>query len=131
MSIFGAIGIASTGLTVHQKWLDAIADNLANMNNVTSTDEDAFQAKFVVAQANEGSGGVSATGIALGPAEGRVVYEPDHALADADGYVRYPEIDQADQMTQMIMAQRGYQASAAVVDRARATYEAALQIGRN
>ena len=44
MSIFGAIGIASTGLTVHQKWLDAIADNLANMDNATSTSAAAFQA---------------------------------------------------------------------------------------
>ncbi|QTE29868.1 flagellar basal body rod protein FlgC [Pengzhenrongella sicca] len=131
MTIFGAIGIASTGLTVHQKWLDAVADNLANMDNATSTSEDAFQAKYVVAQANASGEGVSAVGVELGSAQGRVVYEPDNPLADADGNVRYPDVDQADQMTQLIMAQRGYQASAAVVDRAKATYEAALQIGRN
>ena len=29
---FDAIGIASTGLTVHRKWLDAISDNIANIN---------------------------------------------------------------------------------------------------
>jgi len=58
------------------------------------------------------------------------VYEPSHPLADADGYVRYPDIDLASQMGQLIMAQRGYQANAAVVDRAKSTYEAALQIGR-
>ena len=34
MTIFGAIGIASTGLTVHRKWLDAVSDNLANVNTV-------------------------------------------------------------------------------------------------
>ena len=34
------------------------------------------------------------------------------------GYVRYPDIDLGDQMTQLIMAQRGYQANLAVVDRA-------------
>jgi flagellar basal-body rod protein FlgC len=34
-------------------------------------------------------------------------------------------------MSQLILAQRGYQASAAIVDRARNTYEAALQIGRS
>ena len=60
-----------------------------------------------------------------------MVYEPDHPLADDKGYVRYPDIDLASQMGQLIMAQRGYQASAAVVDRARETYMAALEIGRS
>jgi flagellar basal-body rod protein FlgC len=36
----------------------------------------------------------------------------------------------AEQMAHLIMAQRGYQANAAVVDRAKTAYEAALQIGR-
>ena len=131
MSIFGAIGIASTGLTAHQKWLDAISDNLANMDNATSTSGTAFQAKYVIAQANDSGGGVSVTGIALGSAAGRTVYEPDNPLADAEGNVLYPDVDEADQMTQLIMAQRGYQANAAVVDRAKETYQAALQIGRS
>ncbi len=44
--------------------------------------------------------------------------------------MRYPDVDMSSQMTQLIMAQRGYQANAAVVDRAKETYQAALQIGR-
>ena len=75
--------------------------------------------------------GVRVKGIELGSAEGRMVFEPNHPLADAEGYVRYPDIDMSSQMTQLIMAQRGYQANAAIVDRAKATYEAALQIGRS
>jgi flagellar basal-body rod protein FlgC len=101
---------------------------------VRPTDEDAFQARYVVATAvgyPENGQGVQVAGIELGSAEGRMVFEPDHPLADAGGYVKYPEIDMSSQMTQMIMAQRGYQANAAVVDRAKATYEAALQIGRS
>ena len=132
MTIFGAIGIASTGLTVHRKWLDAVSDNLANINDATSTSQSAFQARYVVAQAMGGEGGVAVAGAVLsGDTTGRVVYEPGNPLADAQGNVRYPEIDTASQMTQLIMAQRGYQANAAVVDRAKATYEAALQIGRS
>lgn len=132
MGTFGAIGIASTGMTVHRKWLDAVSDNLANQNTVTGTGEDAYRAKYVVATeiGSENGGGVQVAGIALGSAEGRMVYEPTHALADEDGYVRYPDVDMASQMTQLIIAQRGYQANAAVVDRAKASYEAALQIGR-
>ncbi|HEV7956242.1 MAG TPA: flagellar basal body rod C-terminal domain-containing protein [Marisediminicola sp.] len=127
---FDAIGIAGTGLSTHRKWLDAISDNLANVNTATSTDGAAFQARYVAVQAGDGTTGVYVSGAAYGDAEGRLVHEPTHPLADADGYVRYPDIDLASQMGQLIMAQRGYQASAAVVDRARETYTAALQIGR-
>ena len=132
--LFGALGIAGTGLTVYRKWLDAVSDNLANMSTVRSTNEAAYQARYVIAEAvdyGQGDGGVQVGGIALGNAEGRLVYEPNHPLADEDGYVRYPDIDMASQMSQLIMAQRGYQANAAVVDRAKASYESALQIGRS
>jgi flagellar basal-body rod protein FlgC len=69
-------------------------------------------------------------GVEFGDPEGRLVHDPDNPLADADGMVRMPDIDMASQMTQLIQAQRGYQANLAVVDRARDAYLAALQIGR-
>jgi flagellar basal-body rod protein FlgC len=128
---FDAIGIAGTGLTLHRKWLDAISDNLANINTAKPTDGAAFQARYIVAQEGEGTSGVYVAGAASGSAEGRLVYEPDNPVADAKGYVRYPDIDLSSQMGALIMAQRGYQANAGVVDRAKETYQAALQIGRN
>ncbi|KQW05419.1 flagellar basal-body rod protein FlgC [Leifsonia sp. Root4] len=126
---FDAIGIAGSAMTVHRKWLDAISDNIANINTVTSSDGAAFQERFILAQAGE-DGGVFVAGTVQGDAEGRMVHEPEHPLADADGYVRYPDIDLGAQMSSLIMAQRGYQANAAVVDRAKESYQAALQIGR-
>ncbi|GAA1871614.1 flagellar basal body rod protein FlgC [Paeniglutamicibacter psychrophenolicus] len=126
-----AIGIAGTALTVHRKWLDAVSDNLANVNTATSTDGDAFRARYVLAQAGAENTGVYVAGTELGDAAGRIVHEPDHPLADAEGNVRYPDIDMSEQMGSLIMAQRGYQVNAAVVDRAKETYQAALQIGRN
>ena len=133
MAIFGAIGIAGSGMTVYRKWLDAVSDNLANMSTVRPTSGAAYQAKSVIASEipTANGGGVQVSGIALGDPTGRLVLEPNNPLADAQGYVRYPDIDMSSQMTQLIMAQRGYQANAAVVDRAKATYEAALQIGRS
>jgi len=126
-----ALGIAGTGLTLHRKWLDAVADNIANANTATATSGAAFQARYIVAQEGEGVSGAYVAGTAQGDAEGLLVYEPDNPIADADGYVRRPDIDMAEQMGELIMAQRGYQANAAVIDRAKTSYEAALQIGRN
>ena len=131
MPIFDSIGIAATGATTYRKWLDAVSDNISNMNDAVSPSAAAFQARYVVAQPASDGNGVQVGGIALGSAEGRLVYEPDNPLADGKGYVRYPDIDLSDQMGQLIMAQRGYQANLSVVDRAKDAYQAALQLGRN
>ena len=131
MTAFDAIGIAGTGLTLHRKWLDAVSDNIANVNTVKAMDDTAFQARYVIAQEGEGVTGAYVAGAAYGSEAGRVTFDPDHPLADAEGYVRMPDIDLGAQMSDLIMAQRGYQANAAVVDRAKTAYEAALQIGRS
>ena len=134
MSTFDTLGIAGSGLVTHRKWMDAVSDNISNMNDVTSTDQNAFQARMVEAQAvdyGSGNGGVEVAGTRYGSATGRVVHEPDNPLADEDGNVRYPDIDLGDQMTQLIMAQRGYQANLQVMTAATQTYQAALQLGKN
>jgi flagellar basal-body rod protein FlgC len=128
---FDAIGIAGSALTVHRKWLDATADNIANINTAKPTAGPAFQAHYVQAVEGAGNSGVYVAGAVYGDAEGRLVHDPANPLADAEGYVRMPDIDMGAQMGGLIMAQRGYQANAAVVDRAKATYEAALQIGKS
>ena len=129
MSAFEMLRIANTSLGMHQTWLDALANNISNVNTVTGTDEDAFQAQMVNARART-DGGVEVESIELGSAEGRMTYQPDHPLADEDGYVRAPDIDMGSQMSQLIMAQRGFQASVQVTKNAQDTYASALQIGR-
>ena len=129
MTAFEMLRIANTSLGMHQTWLDALAHNIANVNTVRSTDEGAFQAQMVIARSRQ-DGGVDVGGIAVGDPEGRLEYAPDHPLADEDGYVRAPEMDMASQMSQLVMAQRGYQASVGVTKNAQDTYSSALQIGR-
>ena len=132
MSMFGAIHTAGSGLRLNRTWLDAVSDNIANINTVRPMDDNAFQSRMVVAQAVDygEAGGVRVAGAAFGDPEGRIRYEPDHPFADADGLVRYPDIDLGDQMTQLMIAQRAYQANVAVVERARDAYESALTLGR-
>ena len=129
MGAFDMLRIAGSSLGMHQTWLDALADNIANVNTVTSTSQRAFQAQMPVAQAAPG-GGVEITGFALSDPNGRLVSDPGNPLADAEGYVRAPELDLASQMTQLVMAQRGFQASVQVTKDAQDTYSSALQIGR-
>ena len=130
MGAFDMLRIANTSLGFHQTWLDALANNIANINTATPTSQNAFQAQMVMAKARP-DGGVDVAGIALSDPQGRVVNDPENALADAEGNVRMPEVDMASEMSQLVMAQRGFQASVQVTKNAQDTYTSALQIGRS
>jgi flagellar basal-body rod protein FlgC len=131
--MFDSLGITGSGMHVHKSWMDAISDNVANVNTVRPFDQTAFQARYVVAQSMENGGtgtGVAVGGIALSDPLGRVVYDPDNPLANERGLVRLPDVDLGEQLTTMIMAQRGYQANISNLDRVKASYLAAIQMGR-
>jgi flagellar basal-body rod protein FlgC len=130
MGLFGSIGIAGTGLTVYRKWLDAVSDNIANISTARPTGEDAFQARYIRAQSLQNGGVQVEAAVLSGNTTGRMVYEPDNPIADAKGYVRYPDIDLGSQMTQLIMAQRAYQANLNTISSAREAFQAAIQLGR-
>jgi flagellar basal-body rod protein FlgC len=134
MGVFDTLGISGSGLMVHRKWLDAVSDNMANVNTVNPYDAEPFRERLIVAQAvryGDGDGGVRVARAEFGgDPEGRVVYDPSHPLANEEGMVRYPDIDMGDQMVSLMMAQRGYQANLAVVERATSAYQAALQLGK-
>ncbi|MFP3906757.1 MAG: flagellar basal body rod protein FlgC [Acidimicrobiales bacterium] len=135
MTMFGSLGIAASGMNLFKTWIDATADNVANVNTVRSTDDPAYQERQIVAetaqfeQGQVGSG-VRVAGALFGDPEGRLSYDPDHPLADEEGMVRMPDMDLSDQMTDLIMAQRAYQANVTVFERARDAYLRGLEIGR-
>jgi flagellar basal-body rod protein FlgC len=134
VAIFDTLGISASGLMVNRKWMDAVSDNMSNLNTVNPYDQAPFKERLVVAQAvdyGSGTGGVRVARVEFGgDPEGRIVYEPGHPLANEEGYVRYPDIDMGDQMVSLMMAQRGYQANLAVVERATNAYQAALRLGK-
>jgi flagellar basal-body rod protein FlgC len=132
--VFDAFTTIGSAMHVHQTWLDALSDNVANINTARRTSDPAFQARYVVATPVENGStgaGVAVSGVALGNQAGRLVHDPNHPLADAQGFVRLPDIDLGEQMTSMIMAQRGYQANISNLDRVRESYQAAIRMGRD
>lgn len=131
MAIFGILGTSSSGLHVYRTWLDAVSDNIANLRTARRPTDPAFQERLVTAEsAGDQLGAGAQVGVAFGNAQGRLVYEPNNPMADAQGMVRYPDMDLGDQMTNLILAQRGYQANLAVIERARDAYTQALNIGK-
>ena len=103
MAIFDTLGISG----VRAAWCTASGwtpsrTTCPTSTRSTPTTRTPFQERFVVAQAVDyGSGDrrrPRRPGRVRRRPEGRIVYEPDHPLANEEGYVRYPDIDLGDQM---------------------------------
>ncbi len=133
MGMFAALDSSSSGAKVSRIWLDAISDNVANVNTIRPAGEDPFRSRLVIAQSySRGDNrGAEVAGIVLSGGEADLVFDPDHPYADPKGYVRRPRVDLSEEMTNMLIAQRSYQANLSVLDRVRDAYKAALSIRVN
>ena len=60
----------------------------------------------------------------------RMVYDPDHPDADAEGYVAYPNIDVVKEMVNLLSASRSYEANVTVMNAAKSMALKTLDIGR-
>jgi flagellar basal-body rod protein FlgC len=130
MRIFGALDTAASGMGLGQTLMDVISNNIANVNTVRAAGEAPFRASLVVAQARSGTEGVEVAGRVEQTGAPEIVYDPENPLADADGYVTMPKVDLSEEMTNMMMATRLYQANISVMQQARESYAQALRIGQ-
>ena len=131
MSTFGVLPIAGSGLNVDQTWLDTIAGNVANANDQSTPGKPVFQPQYVVAVPTSSGGpgsGVAVGAIALGSAKGVLEPEPGNPKANAAGQVAVPAVDMATEMVGLSAAQNSYEANAAVLKDAVASYGAVLAI---
>jgi flagellar basal-body rod protein FlgC len=128
--MFGALNAASSGVSLGRQWMDTISDNVANINTVRPAGQQPYRAQLVVAQSRPGTEGVDAVGITQQGGQPEVVYDPENPLADGNGYVTRPVVDLGTEMTNMIVAERLYQANLSTMSSAREAYQAALGIGK-
>ncbi len=136
MSAFAAMHIGATGADMAGRWMDALAHNVANVNTYTRVGDEPFRAKFLVVAEQGGRGDAAGRGVGLrdvvrAEGEAPVIHDPGHPLADGNGLVQAPMVDMAGQMSDLIVANRHYQASLRVVTSAHDAYQAALRIGRS
>jgi flagellar basal-body rod protein FlgC len=60
--------------------------------------------------------------------QGQLVYEPGHPLADAQGYVRKPNVNMIKEMLSLMTATRAYEANLSVVQATKTMAKKALEI---
>lgn len=134
MAFFQAIDNAVSGANLSRFWLDAISDNVANINTIRPADEEPFRARLLVAEAVRGASGerqgVRVREFLTDQSDPAKYWSPDNEYADEKGLVTRPVVDLTVEMSNMIIASRSYQANLSVIDRVRDSYMAALRIGQ-
>ncbi len=152
MGLFTSINIASTGLTAQRLRQDVISNNIANVNSTRTPEGGPFKRSSVIFESivtkpywrspylpraldNGGGAGVQVTEIRPdSDTELRLKYDPTHpdAIAEGpkEGYVEYPNVDVVSEMTDLIEAERAYQANIEIINGAKNMFSMAMEIGQ-
>lgn len=138
-----AMKISLSGLNVEWTRMQVIAENIANLNSAVSDPENGFAPRRLTSgpamdyasvlglrSGIKAPVGVQVTGIDPLSDGLRQVFEPEHPAANAEGFVTYPKIDYAAEMTLLLKSSRAYEANLTSINIAQQMYARALEMGR-
>ena len=123
--------IAGSAMSAQNLRLNTTASNMANANSIAGSADEAYRARqpvFAAVLQNE-IGGVEALGVVESKREVNKRYEPDHPIADDDGYIYGSNVDNVEEMANMMSASRSYQSNVELLGTVRQLMLATLKMG--
>jgi len=145
MDLSGTLAISASALRAERLRLDVIASNLANATTTRTAEGGPYRRRNVVFMAEPEESDFAATLEALSaertregvkvvdviedPTPPRLVFDPGHPDANAEGYVAYPNVNPVAETVDLMAATRAYEANVQAVNATRRMAEAALSIG--
>jgi len=141
MSLNHVFSVAGSGMNAQSLRLNTTASNLANADAAASSIDETYRARHPVFAAikdnlsldnkhDDAAAGVSVLGIVESDAPLQPRYEPNHPLANEEGYVYYPNVNVVEEMTNMISASRSFQVNVEVMNSAKQMMQRVLTLGQ-
>jgi flagellar basal-body rod protein FlgC len=147
MSDFGTgFRISSSGMSAQRARINTISSNIANVNTTRTPEGGPYRKKDVVVEAMPDAKNfgeilsatspdsnfqrVQVTDIVSDTKAPLLKYEPNHPDANEEGYVAYPNVNVMEEMTNMVQAQRSYEANVQAFQASKDMALSALEIGR-
>jgi flagellar basal-body rod protein FlgC len=134
--MLSSFDISTSALVAQRTRLNAISSNIANMSTTRNEQgqPEPYTPRYVTFQTDTGitsSGGGS--GVRIGSVdysteEPLMKYEPGHPDADAQGYVRYPNVNMTNEFVDALEASRSYEANVGVIEVSKNLVENTLRI---
>jgi len=133
MDFLKTMSIAASGLRAQAGRMRVIAENIANADSTpTKPGADPYRRKLVSFR-SEVDRELEAQTVGLGrvrtdASDFRLKYEPGHPSADANGNVKYPNVNSLVEMTDMREAQRSYEANINIIGATRRMIQRTIDI---
>jgi flagellar basal-body rod protein FlgC len=136
MGLTGIYRITGTALNAQSRHLDMIAQNMANSQVVTGSEESAYRAKRPIFAplleqriGGDDTAGVQVVSLKESTAQVERQRMPEHPLADKDGYIYLANVNMVEEMTSMVEASRSYQANVEVMNTSKDLLMRTLALG--
>jgi flagellar basal-body rod protein FlgC len=128
-----SMGIATSGLRAQAGRMRVISENIANADSTAQTAGGDPYRRKVLSFVNQLDRVLDAKTVSLGrikpdQSDFRSKYEPSNPAADANGYVKYPNVNPLVEMTDMRDAQRSYEANLNIISATRRMIQRTLDI---
>lgn len=144
MSLSNVFTIAGSAMSAQTIRLNTTASNMANAESVSSSEGETYRARkpvFALRPPEESvlqshdSGlapgqGVQVLDVVQSQAALRRAYEPNHPMADEQGYVFYPNVNIMEEMADMISASRSFQINVDVMNTTKQMLQKTLSLGQ-
>ena len=145
MDLFSSMRVSASGLDAQMKRMNTISSNIANAETTRGADGGPYKRKDPVFQAtadresfgeilkdklDENVQGVEVVAVQEDTRAPRMVYNPHHPDANAEGYVAMPNVNPVEEMANMISAQRSYESNVTAMNASKSMAQKALEIGR-
>lgn len=145
MDYLTGLRVSSSGMTAQRKRLDTISSNIANINTTRTPEGGPYRRKDVLFESmpevrnfgeivtdvgQRNTERVQVTDVVVDTRAPLLKYDPTHVDANADGYVAMPNINLMEEMTNMIQANRSYEANVSALKASTDMALSALEIGR-
>jgi len=144
MSFLSSMSISASALTATRLRMDVITENIASSDTTRAADGEPYRRKYVVFQerkndrdfaaffnrARRAPGGVRVLRIGKDQSEFKLDYNPSHPDADENGYVRLPNVEVVQEMTDMMAAVRAYEANITALNAFKDMAVKTLEIGK-
>ena len=135
MGLLANFQISGSAMSAQSLRLNTTASNMANAETVAGSEEEAYRARQTVFQsllldkARPAELGVSMLGIVESKAPVRLQYNPQHPMANDQGYVYTSNVNAVEEMVNMLSASRSYQNNVEVLNTSKELMLRTLSMG--
>lgn len=137
MGLYNVLNISGSSMSAQSVRLNTVASNLANADAISSNENEVYRSRQPVFAAvmdalntNQASVPVRVAGVVESQAPARQEYQPDHPMANPQGYIFKSNVNTIEEMTNMMAASRSYQNNVEVFNTSKQLLLKTLSMGR-